>query len=60
MTLFNNSKPKAPATWYYLPEWDQTGYRATAIAYMQRLGIGFVAASNGFDYSLQELLDQRC
>lgn len=53
--IFRNTKPSAPDRGYNLELWNQSGYRATAIAYMQRENINRVANVNGYYYTLNEL-----
>lgn len=53
--MFKNEKPKAPESGYKLENWNHCGYRATAIAYLQRENVNEVENMNGFFYSLSEL-----
>ena len=44
-----------PTQGYILKNWDTTGYRATAVAYLQREGLFSVEHINGRWYTLTEL-----
>lgn len=46
---------QAPAHGYILANWNQTGYRATAIAYLQREGVHTVENVDGNFYTLAQL-----
>ena len=45
----------SPSYGYKLPLWHTSGYRATAVAYMQREKVSFIEHINGKTYSLQAL-----
>jgi len=44
-----------PTNGYILKLWDSYGYRATALAYMQRENLCFVENLNGSTYSLAQI-----
>lgn len=51
---------KTPSFGYYLNKWGSClGYRATAIAYMEREKLKEIAHQNGNSYSLVELKKAR-
>lgn len=50
-----NHADKIPGDGYRLRLWDITGYRATAIAYMQRENLSEVEHINGRFYTLNQL-----
>jgi len=46
-----------PTQGYILKNWNISGYRATAVAYLKREGLWTVEHNNGRWYSLKELED---
>lgn len=53
------SAERIPSFGYELPLWLQIGYRATAIAYMERENVKIVTHQNGNRYTLDELKKKR-
>lgn len=52
-------KQTPPKDGYKLERWNQVGYRATAIAYLQREGLDTIETWDGQWYTLAELLAAR-
>lgn len=46
---------KIPSQGYILKNWDMTGYRATAHAYLKREGLSFVENKDGNWYSIFQI-----
>lgn len=46
---------KVPIDGYLMPLWNYGGYRATALAYMQREGLNSIENYNGKWYTISEI-----
>lgn len=49
------SKNTIPREGYLLTNWNMIGYRATALAYMQRENLNFVEHRSGKVFSLEQI-----